>query len=97
MRIAAHIPQAAALTIRCGACGAHGAAMVHQPVAEITALLRGNDLPQRHFHLFGFLDVIYQPNAVAQPDAVGGLDTMQSNSPRRGGAFSSALSCMDTT
>ena len=66
--VGADIPQAAALAF--GAAGvAHRPAVQHKTVTEIAALLGGDDLPQGHFHLFGLLDAIHQPNAVAQADA----------------------------
>ena len=38
----------------------HLPAVVHQAVAEIAALLGGDDFPQSHFHLLGLLQVFYQ-------------------------------------
>lgn len=50
------IPQAAFFTVRyCSGC-THISAVEHQPVAEIAALLRGDQLPKGHLH---FLRVFY--------------------------------------
>ena len=53
----------------CPGC-THIPAVVHQPVAEIASFLRGNDLPQRHLHLFRLFDPIYKPDPVHQADSV---------------------------
>ena len=58
-----------------GAVGLAGVAdrpaVHHQTVAEVAALLGGNDLPQGHLHPAGVLDAVHQAHAVDQPDAVG--------------------------
>ena len=48
--------------------------MHHKAVAQVTAFLRRNDLPQGHLHLLRLLDAIHQSDFIAQPDAVGVCD-----------------------
>src|SRR5699024_5369061 len=59
--------QAATLTVRCGAGGTDLSSMENEPVTEVAAFFRRNNLPERHLHFFRFFDVIHQANAVAQP------------------------------
>ena len=49
---------------------ADGAAVQHQPMAEVRLLLRRNDLGKLHLHLIGLL-AHGQAHAVGQADAVG--------------------------
>ena len=45
--------------------------MHHETMAQITALFRRDDLPERHLHLLRFLDAVHKADLVAQADAVG--------------------------
>src|SRR5699024_1053328 len=54
----------------CSGC-THISSMINQPMAEVTALLRRNDLPESHFHFFRLLDPVYQPDPVYQTDTMG--------------------------
>ena len=44
--------------------------VIHEPVAEIIALLRRNQLPECHLHFLWFPDPVHEPNAVRQADTV---------------------------
>ena len=44
--------------------------MQHESVAEIISFLRGNDLPQRHLHLFGILYAVYKSDSIGKPDTM---------------------------
>ena len=44
--------------------------MIDQPVAEIAAFLRRDQLPQCHLHLLRILDAVHQSHAVYQTDTV---------------------------
>ena len=65
------ICQTAFLTMRLRPRCTDVSSVIYQPVAEITAFFRRNDLPQFLFDFCRFLNAVHQADAVAQPDAVG--------------------------
>lgn len=44
--------------------------VIYQPVAEITAFFRRDDLPKFHLYFLRFLDSIYQTDPVTESDAM---------------------------
>ena len=44
--------------------------VIYQPVAEITAFFRWDDLPKFHLYFLRFLDSIYQTDPVTESDAM---------------------------
>ena len=66
----ADVIETAAVAVRCCPCGTDRAPVIHEPVAEIIALLRWNQLPECHLHFLWFPDPVYKPDAVHQADTV---------------------------
>ena len=66
-----NIRQTALITIRFCSCCTNGASMIYQPMAEITAFFRRNDLPKFHLYFLWFLDSVHQTHAVYQSNAMG--------------------------
>ena len=67
--VTAEVCEAAAVTLRSSG-NADGASVIHEAVAELVALLGRNNLPQGLLYLRRFLDVVRQPDQVAEADAV---------------------------
>ena len=69
-RTFADIRQTAFLAMRLRPRRTYVSSMVDKTVAEITALLRRNNLPERHLNLLRFLYIIYKADSVDQTDAM---------------------------
>ena len=65
------IIETTAVAVWCCPRGTDRAPVIHEPVAEIIALLRRNQLPEYHLHFLWFFDPVHKPNAVHQADTVG--------------------------
>ncbi len=65
------VVKTALFTMRFGSGGTDIPSMIDQTVAEITALFRRDQFPQRHLHLLRILDAIHKSHPVHQSDAVG--------------------------
>ena len=65
LRVLTHLIEAADVALRASR-HTHRAAVIDEPVAEIIALLRRNDLPKLPLHLGRLLDIIDEADQVAQ-------------------------------
>ena len=65
------ICQTAFLTMRLRPRCTDVSSVIYQPVAEITAFFRRDDLPKFHLYFLRFLDSVHQAHPVGQADAVG--------------------------
>lgn len=64
------ICQTAFLTMRLRPRCTDVSSVIYQPVAEITAFFRRDDLPKFHLYFLRFLDSIYQTDPVTESDAM---------------------------
>ena len=64
------ICQTAFLTMRLRPRCTDVSSVIYQPMAEITAFFRRDDLPKFHLYFLRFLDSIYQTDPVTESDAM---------------------------
>ena len=66
----ANIRQTTFIAIRACPGSTYSTTMIHQTMAEFTALLWWNNFPKFHLHLFRVLNSVHQPDPVAESDTV---------------------------